>query len=91
MTALRVQVVVSPHEKLEFAEQARRDGESLSEWLRRAGQERLETRRKRKPAGRGDLEELFTACDAREQGREPDWEDHLRVIGQSLATGRSDS
>jgi hypothetical protein len=36
-----------------------------------------------------DLEKFFKACDLREQGREPDWEEHLEAMEESRETGRS--
>jgi hypothetical protein len=27
-----------------------------------------------------DLRKFFKACDLREEGREPDWEEHLKTI-----------
>jgi len=36
-----------------------------------------------------DLEEFFKACDLREQGREPEWEEHLEAMEESRETGRS--
>ena len=35
------------------------------------------------------LRRLFKACDLREKGREPDWQEHLKVMEESRATGRS--
>jgi len=36
-----------------------------------------------------DLRDFFRAVDAREKGREPDWDEHLAVIGRSRAAGSS--
>jgi hypothetical protein len=36
-----------------------------------------------------DLRKFFKACDLREKGREPDWEEHLKAMEESRATGRS--
>ncbi|MEA2328405.1 MAG: hypothetical protein QOE68_3364 [Thermoanaerobaculia bacterium] len=30
-----------------------------------------------------DLRKFFKACDLREEGREPDWEEHLKTIEES--------
>jgi hypothetical protein len=35
------------------------------------------------------LRKLFKACDLRENGREPNWEDHLKVMEESRKAGRS--
>ena len=39
-----------------------------------------------------ELEEFFKACDALEgPDREPDWEEHLRVINRSRRRGSTDT
>lgn len=78
-------------ERERFRRQAEIEGQSLSAWLRDAGRERLEARRQRRPATRQSLRALFKACDAREKGREPDWEQHLAVMKLSRARGTSGS
>jgi len=35
------------------------------------------------------LRKLFKACDRREKGREPNWENHLKVMEESRKPGRS--
>ena len=85
----RVQVLVEPAEQEQFRRQAEREGLSLSAWLRQAGQERLGARRNRRLDSLRDLKAFFRAADAREKGREPDWEDHEAVIARSRASGQS--
>jgi hypothetical protein len=87
----RVQVLVDEGEQEQFRRQAEREGLSLSAWLRRAGQERLGARRTRPLASVRDLKAFFRAADARETGREPEWEEHEAVIARSLASGQSGS
>jgi len=36
-----------------------------------------------------DLRRFFKACDLREKGREPDWQEHLKVMERSRKTGLS--
>jgi hypothetical protein len=36
-----------------------------------------------------DLTRFFKACDLRENGSEPDWEEHLDAMEQSRKKGRS--
>jgi hypothetical protein len=72
----RVHVLVDDGEREQFRRQAEREGLSLSAWLRRAGQERLEARQGRRLSSLRDLKAFFRAADARETGREPDWEEH---------------
>jgi hypothetical protein len=86
--AVRVQVILDEEEKELFQREARREGLSLSAWLRRAGEERLHGR---PPSTRMDTAEdlrvFFSACDRREEGREPDWHEHLAVIEASKRSG----
>lgn len=87
---IRVQVVLSEHERDLFRRQAKADGLSLSAWLKRAGHDRLSAA---DVTGEfksvEDLQTFFTRCDRLEQGREPDWGQHLEVIDRSKATGFS--
>jgi hypothetical protein len=85
----RVQVLVHEGEQEQFRQQAEREGLSLSAWLRCAGQERLGARRARRLASLRDLKAFFRAVDAREKGREPDWEEHEAVVARSRASGQS--
>ncbi|HEV2851867.1 MAG TPA: ribbon-helix-helix protein, CopG family [Thermoanaerobaculia bacterium] len=87
--ATRVQVILEDEEKELFQHRARAEGLSLSAWLRRAGREFL--RKQKKTATRADLDDFFKACDAREQGTEPDWEEHLRVIERSKRSGAAEA
>jgi hypothetical protein len=85
----RVQVLLEEAEQEHFRQQAEREGVSLSAWLRQAGQERLRSRRGRRLSTLRDLRDFFRAADAREKGREPDWDVHLAVIDRSRASGSS--
>ncbi len=87
--ATRVQVVLGQEERERFRRQAELEGKSLSSWLREAGRERLDTRRARRIASAADLNAFFRKCDARERGREPDWEEHQAVIERSRRSGQS--
>jgi len=84
----RVQVLLDEGEQEHFRQQAEREGLSLSAWLRQAGQERLRSRRSRRLSTLRDLRDFFRAVDAREKGREPEWEEHLSVIDRSRASGQ---
>jgi hypothetical protein len=86
--AVRVQVILAEQEKELFQREARREGLSLSAWLRSAGEERLQGR----PASARidtaeNLRAFFAACDRREEGREPDWNEHLAVMEASKRQG----
>lgn len=87
----RVQVILSDEERARFRAEARRAGMSLSAWLRMAGHERLEASRRRTAiASVEDLRAFFEACDAREEGTEPDWAAHERALESSVRSGLSD-
>lgn len=84
----RIHVVVDEAEKERFRRRAEREGKSLSAWLRDAAREKLAAAAARgRLDSRRALEEFFAACDAREQGEEPDWAVHRRVIEESLRSG----
>jgi hypothetical protein len=88
--ATRVQVILEEQERDAFQRQAAREGLSLSGWLREAGRERLERHYQEvRIRSVQELRAFFDACDAREAGEEPDWEEHLATIGRSLAEGRA--
>ncbi len=78
---VRVQVLLTAEEREAFRAVAKKEGLSLSAWLRRAGQDRARDaaagKRLRTAA---DLRAFFAECDARERSREPDWAEAKRVI-----------
>ena len=87
----RVQLVVPDVDHARFVRQARREGMSLSAWLRSAAEDRLERAaasvRIRTPA---DLAAFFARCDALEgPDTEPDWDEHLAVMERSRRRGRA--
>lgn len=90
--SVRVQVILGNAEGAELKRLAREEGVSLSSWLREAGRIRAQARRAQArfqtPA---DLVSFFEACDRREPGQEPDWEDHLEVIDRSRSDGVGES
>jgi hypothetical protein len=84
----RIHILIDQAERERFRRQAKREGKSLTAWLRDAARDRLAAA-ERQPKMR-TLEELrafFAACGARETGREPDWDEHRRVIEQSIGSG----
>lgn len=85
----RVQVMLGSNEREACRQEADLEGLSLSAWFRKLALERLS------PVGfqrlrSEDLEAVFQACDTREQGREPDWEEHLSTIERSRRAGFPD-
>ena len=79
----RVQLIIPDEDRDRFVSQARREGLTLSAWLRAAARERLEDRQRSElfesPAA---LEEFFRACDAlKGPETEPEWDEHLSAAG----------
>ena len=85
----RVQLVMADDDRDSFVHQARREGMSLSAWLRAAARERLERRQRVKQfESPEDVEEFFRSCAALEGPEtEPDWSEHLRVMSESRGRG----
>lgn len=85
----RVHLLIPDADHAKFAQQAQTEGMSLSAWLRAAAGERLGRRSSTERfESRSDVERFFASCDAREgPGPEPDWEQHVAVIGASRGRG----
>ncbi len=85
----RVQLIIPDADRERFVDQARREGMTFSAWLRAAAHERLEARqRAQRFKSPEDLKRFFEKCDAREgPGTEPDWEEHLQTIHESITSG----
>ena len=85
----RVQLVIPDDDRERFVDQARREGMSLSAWLRAAARERLETRQRASLfESPEDVEEFFRSCAELEGPEtEPDWSEHLRVMSESRGRG----
>ena len=85
----RVQVIIPNKDKYRYMMQAKREGMSLSAWLRAAAQDRLEAYEKSDVfKSVEELRQFFEECDAmQEPGVEPDWEEHKRVIHESRMRG----
>lgn len=87
--ARRVQVILGNEEAAQFRTQAKRESKSLSAWFREAARERLQ--RSRGSARLSDpqaLESFFRECRDRESGREPDWDEHKKLILQGAGEQR---
>ena len=90
--AERIHIVIDRVEKERFRRLAEREGKTLSEWLRDLARARADADIARERLDTPEqLDRFFAACDERGQGREPDWEDHLKVIRGSIARGASDT
>ena len=85
----RVQVVIPDEDRDRFVAQARREGLTLSAWLRAAAGERLAARRSDEPFETAeDLAAFFRECDAIDgPEREPDWEEQRKLLRESQLSG----
>ena len=89
----RVQLVIPDEDRERFVHQARKEGMSFSAWLRAAAREHLERKQREKPfESEADLQAFWRECDAQAgPEREPDWEEHLKVINASRSSGATDT
>ena len=86
--SVRVQVILNEEEAARFKAQAGKESKSLSAWLREAGQKMLEMNQKRHPLTDPDsLKTFFQICNRKEQGDEPEWEAHKKLILEGFRTG----
>ena len=86
--SVRVQVILDEEEATRFKSQAMKESKSLSAWLRDAGKKMIEINRQRQRLTDPDpLKKFFRKCDEIENGIEPDWEDHKRLILDSYQSG----
>lgn len=87
----RVQLVIPDEDRDHFVHQARREGMTLSAWLRTAAREYLDAQQRSEPfESPADLQAFFDGCDALEGPEsEPQWEQHLDVIDESRRRGAS--
>lgn len=89
----RVQLVIPDADKDRYVHQARREGMSLSAWLRAAAHDRLAERQSgRRFRTAEDVRVFFERVHAfddleNELEREPDWDEHLAVINESKMKG----
>ncbi len=81
--------MIPDEDRERFIYQARKEGMTLSAWLRAAAHHRLQQGQKERAfEGTADLKRFFEECDALEgPAREPDWEEHLAVINESRLRG----
>ena len=86
--SVRVQVILDEEEVTRFKSQAIKESKSLSAWLRDAGKNMIEINRQQQRLTDPDsLNRFFRKCNERENGVEPDWEDHKRLILDSYQAG----
>jgi hypothetical protein len=86
--SVRVQVILDEKEATQFKSQAMKESKSLSAWLRDAAKKMIElNRQQRRLTDPDGLKQFFRKCDERENGVEPDWEDHKKLILDSYQAG----
>lgn len=83
----RIHLIIDEHERDAFRARAAVQGLSLSEWIREAARERLERERPMEITTVADLDRFFAERRDAEDGKEPDWEQHLAVMERSRGTG----
>ena len=85
----RVQLVIPDADKDRFVHQARREGMSLSAWLRAAACDRFEKHQNNKKfESEEEMRAFFERCHAEAgPGPEPDWEEYLEIINESKLRG----
>ena len=86
----RIQLTVPDAERDRYAPQAHKEGLTLSAWLRKAAEERLD--KQQKTASRSSsvakLRELWAWSDQLPgPDVEPDWEEHLKAINDAKGSG----
>ena len=85
----RVQLIIPDKDRDRFVHQAYLEGMTLSGWLRAAAEERINQKERLKPfTSSEEVREFFLAYDESESsGREPDWEESLRILHESKTSG----
>ncbi len=88
--ATRIHLVLAEEEKARLEGAARREGMTLSAWIREAAREKLMDSGPSSLASASELTSFFADCDQREMGRESDWDAHREVIEASKRAGAPD-
>lgn len=89
----RIQLVLPDADRDRFIHEAKKEGISLSEWLRRAGRDRARHRSiPQRFSNADEVATFFADCDVtKEEGIEPDWDQHQALIDASRRHGRSET
>ena len=86
--SVRVQVILDEREAARFKSQALKESKSLSAWLRDAGRKMLDANQQWQTlTDRDSLGQFFQQCIEREQGFEPPWEEHKKMILKGFQGG----
>lgn len=86
---VRIQLDIPEDERERFARQAERQGMTLNAWLISAARKNMPERTAAKPfQSLEELRDFWKWCDTLHDGqREPDWEEHLRIMDLSKRQG----
>ena len=89
----RVQLIIPDEDRDRFVHQARKEGLTLSAWLRTAAHQRLSQQQRLEPFDSpADLAAFFAWCDTLPGPEtEPDWDQHLAAINSSRSRGLTDT
>ena len=87
-----IQIVITEEDRQRFAEQAEREGKTLDAWLISVARQQIAEpktgKRMRKFKSRDEIRTyLRSHSDLDKLEREPDWEEHLRIIDLSKRQG----
>ena len=83
----RLHLVLETADKERYRRCAERAGQTLSEWLRAAAEEKAAAEASAGLDSAASLRAFFADCDAREPGREPDWELQRALLEESVRHG----
>lgn len=82
--SVRIQIILNEEDATKFKSEAMKESKSLSSWLRDAGRGALERKKGGPMADPEDLRAFFEKRAEKEQGKEPDWDEHKRLITQGM-------
>ena len=79
----RIQVILDEEEALQFKNQARKEGKSVSAWLRGAGKKVIELNNSQRQLNDpSSLKTFFKKINGKKEGTEPDWEEHKKLVSE---------
>jgi hypothetical protein len=79
----RIQVILDDEDALQFKNHARKEGKSVSSWLREAGKKVIELNHSQgKLKDSAALKKFFQTINSKKEGTEPDWEEHKKLISE---------
>ncbi|MHC1726235.1 MAG: hypothetical protein AB9866_09545 [Syntrophobacteraceae bacterium] len=82
--SVRIQIILDEEDVTKFKSEAVKESKSLSSWLRDAGRSVLERKKGSAMADPDELRAFFAKREEKEQGKEPDWDEHKRLITQGM-------